>query len=177
MSQSVNYSLFYRKVKHLRIEVEKGAVKLIVPQGYSLKIEDIIQKHENWIKKKLVQLEKIASSSEGLKLYNHKNLKEMVDGCVEEYSKILRVKPEKICFRWMKKRWGSCNKNEKKLIFNKQLKYLPGELVKYVVLHEMCHLLVKDHRKEYWLLIDRLDDGFKEKEKMLLSYKFKMENG
>jgi predicted metal-dependent hydrolase len=175
MNQSISYSLLYRKVKHLRIEVESGRVRVIVPRNYSLRVEDALQKHQKWIESKLAQLEELKRISKGLKLYNHPNLEQIVEYYVEEYSKILKVKPEKVSFRWMKNRWGSCNFKEKQLNFNKRLKYLPKDLIKFVVLHEVCHLLVKNHKKEFWFLVSRLDRNFKEKEKLLQGYKFRLE--
>jgi len=71
----------------------------------------------------------------------------------------------------MKKNWASCNVSKKKLIFNKELRFLPQEIIKYVVFHEMCHLLIDNHKKEFWLLVEKFEPNFKEKEKMLNSYR------
>jgi len=173
MSQISNYSVFYKKVKNLRIEVKCNDVKVIVPLNYSGKIENVIEKYEKWIKEKIEKLKEIEEISNTLPLYNHENLKEIIENYIEEYGKILNKKPEKILFRKMKNRWASCHYKEKKLIFNKKLKFLPESLIKYVVLHEMCHLIVKNHRKEFYLLVKKIDGNFENKEKLLLSYKFK----
>jgi len=74
----------------------------------------------------------------------------------------------------IKIRWGSCNYKNKIIIFNKLLKYLPIELIRYVVIHEMCHLIINNHKREFWMLIDRLDSQFKEKEKLLAEYSLKL---
>jgi predicted metal-dependent hydrolase len=77
----------------------------------------------------------------------------------------------------MKKRWGSCNYKKKILIFNKNLEYLPEELIKHIVIHEMCHLIVKNHNKEFWALVSKLDPDFKEKRKLLAGYMVKFLKG
>jgi len=174
MDQRNSYSIIYRNVKNLRIEVSSDNVKVIVPLGYDEKVESVIEKYEKWINEKIKKLKEVQEISNGLPLYNHGNLKEIIENYVEEYGKILKRKPEKILFRKMKNRWASCHYKDKKIIFNKKLKFLPESLIKYVVLHEMCHLLVKNHRKEFYLLVKKIDVDFENKEKLLLCYKFKI---
>jgi predicted metal-dependent hydrolase len=173
MSQINNYSIIYRKVKNLRIEVSRDNVKVIVPLKYNEKVENVLGKYEKWINEKIKKLKEVQEISNTLPLYNHENLKEIIENYVEEYGKILKKKPEKILFRKMKNRWASCHYKDKKIIFNKKLKFLPESLIKYVVLHEMCHLIVKNHRKEFYLLVKKIDENFENKENLLLSYKFK----
>jgi len=157
MNLKNNYFLIFRKVKHPRIEVHRNAVKIIVPKINKLKIQDIIQKHKKWIDGKVEELKEMEILSHNLILYNHEKLKDIVEKFVNEFSKILRVKPEEIFFRKMKRRWGSCKPEKKKLIFSRDLKYLPEDLIKYVVLHEMCHLIVRNHKKEFWVLVGKLE--------------------
>ncbi|MCM8807955.1 MAG: M48 family metallopeptidase [Candidatus Omnitrophica bacterium] len=96
------------------------------------------------------------------------NLEEKVFLAVEEFSKILNVKPKEIKFRKMKRRWGSCKKD--KIILNKNLEFLPEDLIRYVVYHEMCHLLIKNHRKEFKLLIEKIYPDYKTYQKRLAEY-------
>jgi len=145
-------SISKRKVKYVRLEVELERLRIITPENFEINPNEILQKHRKWLQDKIQKLNEIKKISEGLILYNHENLRELVNSYVEEIGKILKTKPEKILFRKMKVRWGSCHHQKKILIFNKSLRYLPKELIKYVVLHEMCHLLVKNHKDffGYW---------------------------
>jgi predicted metal-dependent hydrolase len=161
-------------VKYPRIEVHPDVIKIIVPKNYSREIEDLIHRHERWIEERLKRLKGIKMISEDLILYNQKNLKDIVENRINEYSEILGAKPEKTSFRKMKNRWGSCKYKGGQLIFSKDLKFLPEELINYVVLHEMCHLIVRNHGKEFWNLVGKIDDKYKEKERFLMSYRFKL---
>lgn len=76
-------------------------------------------------------------------------------------------------FRKMKRRWASCDLSGK-LTFNRLLKFLPLELIRYVVIHELCHLIVKSHKEEFWHLVQKICPDFKEKEKLLAAYAFKL---
>jgi hypothetical protein len=162
-----------RKVKYLRLEVDLEGIKIITPVGIEVDEREILEKHTKWIEKRIERLNEIKRIAESLKIYKQDNLYNLVKTFVDEISKILKVKPEKILFRKMKKRWGSCNYKKKILIFNKNLEYLPEELIKHIVIHEMCHLIVRNHNKEFWALVSKLDPDFKEKRKMLTGYMMK----
>jgi predicted metal-dependent hydrolase len=166
--------IFQRKVKYLRLEVGLEEVKIIVPIGVEINEKEILKRHKNWIEKKIERLNEIKRIAEGLEIYKQENLYNLVEVFIDEISEILNVEPEKVLFRKMKKRWGSCNYKKKILIFNKNLKYLPEELIKHIVIHEMCHLIVRNHKKEFWWLVQKLDPNFKEKEKLLAGYRLKL---
>ena len=51
-----------------------------------------------------------------------------------------------------RRRWGSCGINGR-LNFPWRLVMAPVELVDYVVVHELCHLLRRDHSAAYWKLV------------------------
>jgi predicted metal-dependent hydrolase len=169
----VEYKVFKRKVKYLRLEIRNGILRLIIPENINIEPERIIEKHKNWIERKFELLNEIKELSKNCKIYSHENLEEIVLRYVKEIGKILKVKPSAISFRWMKRRWGSCT-SKNKLIFNKLLKYLPEELIRYVVIHEMCHLLIKNHKKEFWLLVKKLEPRFLHSQKLLASYKIEL---
>lgn len=55
-------------------------------------------------------------------------------------------------------RWGSCSaKNNINLsIF---LMKLPDELIDYIILHELCHTVHKNHGPKFWAELDRITEG------------------
>jgi predicted metal-dependent hydrolase len=172
MSEKI--SIVKRKVKYTRLEVDLNGLKIIAPKSVEVKEKEVLQRHQRWLQNKIQKLNEIKEISANLKIYNHERLSELVNFYVEKIGKILKLRPNKIIFRKMKVRWGSCHHEKGIIIFNKFLKYLPKELIGYVVLHEMCHLIVKNHKKEFWLLVKKLDLNFKEKEKLLAGYRLKL---
>lgn len=85
---------------------------------------------------------------------------------VEKYSTLLNVKPRKIIIKNLKSRWGSAT--YKGIInLNVNLIKAPMEVIEYVVLHEMGHLVEKNHSPKFWKLIRNYMFNYPEKAKWL----------
>ncbi|MFK8058387.1 MAG: M48 family metallopeptidase [Saprospiraceae bacterium] len=57
-------------------------------------------------------------------------------------------------YRWMKKRWGSCDKNGG-IHLNLELIKAPKKCIDYVIVHELCHLAHLDHSRAFYSLLER----------------------
>lgn len=60
----------------------------------------------------------------------------------------------RITIRDQRTRWGSCSPTGA-LAFNWRLLLGPEEVLDYVVWHEACHLVVFDHSRRFWDLLER----------------------
>lgn len=58
-------------------------------------------------------------------------------------------------FRKMRSRWGSCNPAKARISLNRHLWKLPEECLSYVIVHELCHLRVPNHSRDFYALMDR----------------------
>ncbi|MBR8829210.1 MAG: M48 family metallopeptidase [Gomphosphaeria aponina SAG 52.96 = DSM 107014] len=54
--------------------------------------------------------------------------------------------------RTMEKRWGSCTK-EGKIILNPMLVIAPKDCIDYVIIHELCHILIYNHSPSFYQLL------------------------
>jgi predicted metal-dependent hydrolase len=75
-------------------------------------------------------------------------LLEYISPLVDEFSSKLGYKYNKISVRKAKSKRGSCSFDQK-LMFNINLLHLSTKYVRYVVVHEVCHLKHKNHSKEF----------------------------
>lgn len=55
----------------------------------------------------------------------------------------------------MRTEWGSCNPHRKTLVFNLAMAHMPDEYIRYVVIHELCHLRQANHSPAFWAEVER----------------------
>ena len=81
---------------------------------------------------------------------------------------------EHLFFRKMNSKWGSCS-NKKNLTLNTLMKYLPQDIIKYIIYHELVHLREKRHNSSFWKAISSEFPDYERKEKELFAYWFKIQ--
>jgi hypothetical protein len=81
--------------------------------------------------------------------------REILGQKVERFSPEVGAYPEKVEIRYFKACWGSCNSNGV-VKFNWRIVLAPEEMIDYVVVHELCHLLQLNHSRAYWQEVERI---------------------
>jgi predicted metal-dependent hydrolase len=93
---------------------------------------------------------------------------------VEHYAAIMGVVPQKIKLSGARTRWGSCSfSNNINLAWH--LIMCPPEVIDYVVVHELCHIINKSHNKLFWKLVADILPDYREQEKWLKTNRKLME--
>jgi hypothetical protein len=67
-------------------------------------------------------------------------------GCNTQHSKKLGVSAKGVAIKNLRNRWGSLTKNST-ISLNLNLVKAPEDIIDYIVLHELCHLRIKEHSK------------------------------
>lgn len=57
-------------------------------------------------------------------------------------------------------RWASCSARQN-LSLNTKLLFLPPELVRYVMIHELCHTVHMNHSNDFWRLVQAHEPRYK----------------
>lgn len=70
-----------------------------------------------------------------------------------------------VSFNFAKTRWGSCGNGT--LNFNVALICCPEFVSDYVIIHELCHLKIKNHKKEFWQMVEKYCPDYKKAENYL----------
>jgi predicted metal-dependent hydrolase len=83
----------------------------------------------------------------------------------EQYSHLLPA-PGTISVRKMKRRWGTCHTGGA-IWLNRELMKKSPDLIDYVIIHELCHLVHHNHGREYYELLSRILPDFRELRKRL----------
>jgi predicted metal-dependent hydrolase len=84
-------------------------------------------------------------------------------------SRKLGLRYNRVLVKAQKSRWGSCSKN-KNLNFNSLLAALPSDVIDYVIIHELMHLVELNHSNRFWDLVKMHDPYYKYHRKMLHRY-------
>lgn len=69
--------------------------------------------------------------------------------------------------KYMTTRWGTCNTNSRKIWLNLQLAKKPIECLEYVILHELAHLKVRNHSKDFVAIMDQYMPYWRETKQVL----------
>ena len=65
------------------------------------------------------------------------------------------VRPKGITIKKMQTRWGSCTP-KRMIILNPELIKAPRRCIEYVIIHELCHLVHRDHTQKFFELQKRM---------------------
>jgi predicted metal-dependent hydrolase len=106
---------------------------------------------------------------ENLKKFYFASCKKIVGERITSYQNQLRVKPKIIEIVESRTQWGSCS-SDKKLTFNYRLAMAPVEVIDYVIIHELCHLLHMNHDRSFWRRLGSIMPDYKEKQEYLARF-------
>jgi predicted metal-dependent hydrolase len=86
----------------------------------------------------------------------HKELlHEVVPELIRKWEAKLGVKVKRYFLQRMKTKWGGCNPRARNIRLNTELVKKPRDLLEYVVVHEMLHLLEPTHSEGFLALMSK----------------------
>lgn len=170
----MEYQLIRSGRKTVAIQVEPdGSVIVRAPKRCSLrKIEDFVREKEHWIRTKQ---EEIAAgrrefSAKKLTEEERQSLRQRAGFLLGErtvlYAERMQVSYGRITIRDQKTRWGSCSAAGN-LNFNWRLVMAPGEVLDYVVIHELAHRREMNHSAAFWKVVATWMPDYKKYRKWL----------
>lgn len=82
-------------------------------------------------------------------------LKETIPPIIAEWEKTMKVKVNEFGLKKMRTRWGTCNRDAKRIWLNLELVKKPIQCLEYIVVHEMVHLLERGHNDRFKALMNK----------------------
>ena len=142
-----------------------GTLLVRAPRRMSmLRIRAFVALHADWIEKqrrklaarpaaeKLTEAELAALKKEGRKRFAER---------AAYFAPLVGVRYGRIAVRSQHTKWGSCSARGN-LNFNCLLLLTPPEVLDYVVVHELCHLLELNHSARFWQHVERVLPNWRE---------------
>jgi len=86
-----------------------------------------------------------------------------------ELSRRFNLQYNKVTIKNQQSRWASCSKN-RNLHFNLLLAAVPPEVIDYVIIHELMHLIEFGHSSQFWQLVKEADPDYKKHREWLKNY-------
>ena len=82
-------------------------------------------------------------------------LKAIAKKMIPKWEKKIGVKANGFGVRKMKTKWGSCNTDTRRILLNLELAKKPLECIEYIIVHELMHLLERNHNKIFVEYMDQ----------------------
>lgn len=170
MGMTLSYQIIRSDRKTIGIQImPDGSVVVRCPKR--MRRDDIkrfVESKSNWIEKHLAGRDLAAPeklTEQEVKLLREKTRK-LVTERAKHYAAIIGVQYNQITIRTQRTRWGSCS-SKGNLNFNCLLGLTPPEVLDYVVVHELCHLIEMNHSKQFWDAVERTLPDYKVHRKWL----------
>ncbi len=80
-------------------------------------------------------------------------LHQVIPGIIKKWEKKLNVKVAAYFLQRMKTKWGSCNHKAGNIRLNAELVKKPKDLLEYVIVHEMVHLIEPTHSDHFTAIL------------------------
>lgn len=108
-----------------------------------------------------------AASLAALENYKKAFARRVYEHFITKFAPAVNRKINRVVVRKMTTRWGSCNSRKGYINLSLNLIEKAPELIEYVVLHELAHLIYPHHQKSFYDFIAGLMPDFKSREKRL----------
>jgi predicted metal-dependent hydrolase len=150
------------KAKRVSIKIDQNRqVSLIIPPRFPeyLAKQFIIQK-QAWIEDKLSTIPENIYTQEHYK-QNKESAREIITNRVQYWTQIMGLSYNRLSIRHTNTRWGSCS-SKRNLNFSYKLMFLEPELMDYIIIHELAHLVEMNHSKRFWNIVSTYCEDYRE---------------
>jgi len=153
-NRSIEYTVVRSKRrKTSEIRVDGAGVEIRTPLiKKDSEIKRMIDDKKHWIYKKHLEFSNKIKKQKTRKTKTLSN--KYLENRTRKLASKIGVKPSKIVVKKLKDRWGSSAKNGT-INLNSALKNTPAKVADYIIIHELCHLIVRDHSRRYWNLVHK----------------------
>jgi predicted metal-dependent hydrolase len=160
-----------KRVRGHRMVVRYGLPPELVvrPRATSAQIDEAIDFHRSWLEQQLAKVVEPRLGLERLRLTEEQGRIEArarISLLAQSEAAALGVTYSRLTMRNQRSRRGSCS-STRALSFNWRLVLAPHDVLDYVVVHEVCHLVELNHGPAFWRLVEKRRPGYAESKQWL----------
>ena len=96
-----------------------------------------------------------------------KILIEQLERLIPKWEETTNLHCESFKTKYMTTRWGTCNSKEKRIWINLQMVEKPLECLEYIILHELIHLRISNHGKDFIEMMNQFMPDWKDRKNLL----------
>lgn len=172
----LDVELRFKRVQNVNVRVrDDGSIHASAPDWMSrAEVERLVAAKAGWLRERQRRL---ADSPRGMIAQATPEEKKEWRAVVASFTPVLIEKwapfmgvehcVGKLAYRDMTSRWGSCQPATGRICINIRLAAYPPQCLEYVVVHELCHFLVRDHGPRFQALMTKFMPDWKERRKLL----------
>jgi len=108
-----------------------------------------------------------ANREKVLSAFYRVEMKKRLPDLIAKWEAIIGVQVSEWGIKKMKTRWGSCNVEARRIWLNLELAKRSPKCLEYIVVHEMVHLLERNHNKRYYKYMDQFIPGWRTTRELL----------
>jgi predicted metal-dependent hydrolase len=101
-----------------------------------------------------------------LEKWYREQAKNKIGPMVEEFSRRMGLRYNRVTLKGQKTLWGSCSR-KRNLNFNWKLVMTPEPVIEYVVVHELAHLKQLNHSRRFWEIVEEHCPSWREHRRWL----------
>ena len=129
-------------------------------------IDRFVASHEKWIETHMARRRPVYQPTEEEIARLRAEARALLPGRVAYWSERMGVTPTGLKITAARTRFGSCS-GKNSLCFSLFLMRYPPEAIDYVVVHELAHILHKDHSPRFYACVARYLPDYKERRNLL----------
>lgn len=129
----------YQTASHAGVRIIERSGHRLVLQGDTTNLETCKAALQQWIASKA-------------KLY--------LPSWLQKVSQEIHLPFQQVSIRQQKTIWGSCSVR-KTISLNCKLLFLPKSLVRYILVHELCHTVHLNHSRDFWALVGQHEPDYR----------------
>jgi hypothetical protein len=119
-----------------------------------------------WPFRKVGRLITHADTPSRLKSWYQQQADNYLPGRLDFWASQMPKQPQGLKIRFYTARWGSCNRHQE-IQLNWALMACPDEVIDYVLVHELAHLVHFNHSRDFWQLVATYYPEYKHQDRWL----------